>query len=138
MVLNIAVGEDYWESLEVKEIKLVNSKGNQPWIFIERLMLKMKFQYFFHLMWRVDSLEKILMLGKIEGRRRRGWQRARQLEGTIDSMDINLSKLWKRVKAREAWSSAVHGIAKSWKRLNDWTTATFITILLYFYQLNMD
>ena len=88
-------------------------------------MLKLKLQYFGHLMSRADSLEKTLMLGKTEGNRRRGWQRMRWLESITDSMDMHLSNLWETVKDRGAWWAAVHGAAKSWTWLSDWTaTAT--------------
>ena len=109
---------------DCKEIKPVNPKGNQSWIFIhwKDWCLKLKLQYFGHLMQRADSLEKTLMLRKIEGRRRRGQQRMRWLDDTAVLMYVSLSKLREMVKNREAWCAAVHGVTKSQTRLSDWTT----------------
>ena len=118
IVVLMKTSKSPWDS---KEIKSVNLKGNQPWIFIEGLMLKLKVQYFGHLMWTADSLEKSLILGKIEGRRRRGHQRMRWPDGNTDAMEMNLGKLGKW------WGTERPGVlqfmgAKSWTWLSDWTT----------------
>ena len=125
----------YFEILVLKktlESPLDARRSNQsilreisPECSLEGLMLKLKLQYFGHLIERANSLVKILMLGKIEGRRRRGWQRMRWLDSSIDSMDRSLSKLQDIVKDRKAWHAAVHGVAKSQPQLRDWITTNF-------------
>ena len=119
-IWTVVVAKTLESPLDYKEIQPVHSEGDQPWDFLVGMMLKLKLQDFGHLMWRVDSLEKTLMLGGVGSRRRRRRQRMRWLDSITSLMDVTLSELQELVMERESWRAAIHGVAKSQTGLSDW------------------
>ena len=134
MLLNCGVGEDSWESLGQQVGQPVNPKGNHSWVFIGRNDVEAETPILGYLMWRTDSLEKTLILGKIEGRRRRGWQRVKWLDGIIDSMYMSLSNSWSwwwtgKWTGKQMDREIVHGVTRSWTGLSYWTELNLCPVL---------
>ena len=126
MFWNCDTGENSWESLGLQGDQTSQFSRKSVLNIFRRTDAEAETPIFWSLMWRTDSFEKTLMLGKIEGRRRRGWQRMRWLDGVTDSLDMNLGKLRKMMRDRETWCATVHGVSKSWPGLGNWTTITIV------------